>query len=88
MRKRIEERDVLFAYENIPGTDMSVVYLGNMDRLLEGTYQTRNVCIFVLICVVLACFAVSYYVTCSISDPIRQLIKVMDKAGKGKWTVR
>ena len=88
VRKRIEERDVLFAYENIPGTDMSVVYLGNMDRLLEGTYQTRNVCIFVLICVVLACFTVSYYVTCSISDPIRQLIKVMDKAGKGKWTVR
>ena len=35
VRKRIEERDVLFAYENIPGTDMSVVYLGNMDRLLE-----------------------------------------------------
>ena len=89
VRKRIEERDVLFAYENIPGTDMSVVYLGKIwTDSWRGTYQTRNVCIFVLICVVLACFAVSYYVTCSISDPIRQLIKVMDKAGKGKWTVR
>lgn len=87
-RKMIEGRDVLLSYERIPGTELSVVYLGNMDMLLAGTYRTRNVCVFVLICVVLACFAVSYYVTCSISDPIRQLIQVMDQAGEGKWTVR
>ena len=50
----------------------------------RGLIRREMSVLFVLICVVLACFAVSYYVTCSISDPIRQLIKVMDKAGKGK----
>lgn len=88
VRRKIEGRDVLLSYERIPGTEMAVVYLGDMDMLLAGTYRTRNVCVFVLICVVLACFMVSYYVTCSISDPIRKLIHVMDQAGEGTWTVR
>lgn len=88
VRKNIEGEDILLSYEKIPKTEMSIVYLGNMDMLLAGTYRTRNVCVFVLICVVLACFAVSYYVTCSISAPICQLIHVMDQAGEGKWTVR
>ena len=47
VRKRIEERDVLFAYENIPGTDMSVVYLGNMDRLLGGDLSDEK-CLYFL----------------------------------------
>ena len=81
-------KDVLLAYENIEGTDMFSVYIADMKILLERTTHTRNLCIFVLCWIVIGCFAISYHVTRSISEPVRQLVQVMGKAGTGKWTVR
>ena len=83
-----EGKEVLFAYENIADTEMFSVYISDMDRLLSQLRQTRNRSILVLITVVISCFAISYFVTKSIADPIRKLIQVMGKAGDGKWTVR
>ena len=88
VRTDFEGEKVLFAYENIPGTDMFSVYIADMKTLLSGLTKTRNLCIGVLLAVVLICCAISYFVTKSISDPIRRLVKVMGKAGDGKWTVR
>ena len=88
MRTEFEGKKVLLAYENIPGTDLFSVYIADMGILLERTGHTRNLCILVLFGVVIGCFAISYYVTKSISDPVRRLVKVMGKAGDGKWTVR
>ena len=84
----VEGEEVLLAYESIPGTDMFSVYIANMKTLLEGLTRTRNLCILVLVGIVIGCFTISYYVTRSISEPIRSLVKVMGKAGSGKWTVR
>lgn len=84
----MEGREVLIAYEKIPSTQIFSAYIGDMDTLLAGTYKTRNLCVAVLCVVVIACFALSYYVTCSITEPVRKLVKVMDKAGSGKWSVR
>lgn len=88
VRTNVEGEKVLFAYENIPGTDMFSVYIADMKTLLSGLTRTRNLCIGVLIGVVIICCAISYFVTKSISDPVRKLVKVMGKAGDGKWTVR
>ncbi len=88
VRTKMSGKDVLLAYENIPGTDMFSVYIADMKILLERTGHTRNLCIFVLCGIVIGCFAISYYVTRSISEPVRRLVKVMGKAGDGKWTVR
>lgn len=88
VRTEINGKDVLLAYENIPETDMFSVYIADMRILLERTGHTRNLCILVLCGIVIGCFAISYYVTRSISEPVRRLVKVMGKAGDGKWTVR
>ena len=88
IRTKFDGEDVLFAYENIPGTKMFSVYIADMKILLERTGHTRNLSILVLFGIVIGCFAISYYVTKSISEPVRRLVKVMGKAGDGKWTVR
>lgn len=88
IRTKFDGEDVLFAYENIPGTKMFSVYIADMKILLERTRHTRNLSILVLFGIVIGCFAISYYVTKSISEPVRRLVKVMGKAGDGKWTVR
>lgn len=87
VRTDIDGRDVLIAYEKIPSTHIFSAYIGDMDMLLDGTYKTRDLCVLVLFIVVIACFALSYYVTCSITEPVQKLVRVMDKAGDGKWNV-
>ena len=88
VRTDFDGKRVLFAYENIPGTDMFSVYIADMQTLLSGLTHTRNLCIGVLIGIVIVCCAISYFVTKSISDPVRKLVNVMGTAGDGKWTVR
>lgn len=88
IQMEMDGKNVLIAYENIPETDMFSVYIADMKVLLERTRDTRNLCILVLCGIVIGCFAISYYVTRSISEPVRRLVKVMGKAGDGKWTVR
>lgn len=88
MRTEVDGADVLCAYENIPGTDIYSVYIADMHTLLEQLCKTRNLGFFVLVGIVIGCFTISYFVTRSISDPVRRLVNVMGTAGDGKWTVR
>lgn len=88
VKTREDDRSVLLAYEEIPGTQIFVAYIADSDLLLQRTTHIRNLCIIVLICIVIIGFLLSYYVTVSISDPIQQLVCVMDKAGDGKWEIR
>lgn len=88
VKTREDGRSVLLAYEEIPDTQIFVAYIADSDLLLQRTIYIRNLCIIVLICIVIIGFLLSYYVTVSISDPVRQLVCVMDKAGDGKWEVR
>ncbi|MFR2479933.1 sensor histidine kinase, partial [Eisenbergiella sp.] len=79
---------LILAYERIPNTFTFVAHVADLDVLYAGTYQIRNLCILVLLAVVIACTVISYYVTSSISEPVGQLIKVMQMAGDGKWNER
>lgn len=81
-------QELLLAYEKIPNTDVFVAHVVDLAVLYAGTYQIRNLCILVLLAVVIACTVISYYVTSSISEPIGQLIKVMQMTGDGKWNER
>ena len=87
-RTRIDGRNLLLSYEKVPGSQMFAAYVADLDMLLSNAYRIRNLCFFVFLCVVIASFVISYYVTRSISDPIRQLIGVMDKTADGSWSVR
>ena len=75
-------------YEQIPDTEMFACYIASLDTLLAHSYHIRNLCVLVLIGTVIACFILSYYVTFSISDPLKKLNRVMKKTGSGKWTAR
>lgn len=88
LRFSADGQNVLLAYKQIPETQMFACYIANLNVLLEHAYHVRNLCIAVLICIIIVCFVLSYFVTNSISDPIRELIRVMHKTGKGKWTER
>ncbi len=88
VRTREDSRSVLLAYEEIPGTQIFVAYIADSDLLLQRTIDIRNLCVAVLICTVIIGLLLSSYVTVSISDPVRQLVRVMDKAGDGKWEIR
>lgn len=88
IRTQIEGVRVLLAYERIPGSNIFAAYVADLSVLLAGTYRVRNLCILVLLGIVAACFIISYHVTVSISDPIRQLVQVMKKTGDGKWSAR
>lgn len=88
LRTKLDHRNVLLAYEKIPGTDFFVAYIADLALLLKHTYQIRNLCIAVLFGTVIASFIISYYVNISISHPIRQLVSVFKKSGDGKWTTR
>lgn len=87
-RTRIDGQNVLLAYEQIPDSEMLTCYIADLDSLLRHTYHIRNLCILVLAGTVIACFILSYYVTFSISDPLKKLNWVMKKTGSGKWTAR
>ena len=92
-RKSIEQieldrQNILLAYEQIPDTEMFACYIASLDALLAHSYHIRNLCVLVLIGTVIACFILSYYVTFSISDPLKKLNRVMKKTGSGKWTAR
>ena len=67
---------------------MFATYIADLDVLLANARRIRNLCILVLICVVIAAFILSHYVTISISDPIRRLVRVMGKTADGRWTAR
>lgn len=88
VQKEIQDRQVVLAYEAIGDTKIFAAHIIDLGILLEGTYQTRNLCIAVLVATIIACLIISYYVTKSISDPIRGLVNVMQKAGNGKWEER
>lgn len=87
-RTRINGQDVLLAYERIPDTHMFTCYIADLNVLLKHSFHIRDLCILVLIGTVIACFVLSYYVTFSISDPLKKLNHVMKKTGSGKWTAR
>ncbi len=87
-RTRIDGQNVLLAYEQIPDSEMLTCYIADLDSLLRHTYHIRNLCILVLAGTVIACFILSYYVTFSISDPLKKLNRIMKKTGSGKWTAR
>lgn len=88
VRTRSEGKNILMAYERVSSTPVFVVYLADLGILLARTYQTRNLCILVLICISLACVVLSNSVNISISAPIRQLVNIMQKTGDEKWEVR
>ena len=87
-RTEIDGRSLLLAYEKIPGSQMYAAYVADLDVLLSNAYRIRDLCLFVFVCVVIASFIISYYVTISISDPVRQLIHVMDETADGRWNTR
>ena len=86
--EKIDGKKVLIAFERVSGTGMFVTYFADMDVLFAGTHHIRNLCILVLLITVVACFVISYYVTVSISDPVKELVEVMQETGGGKWTAR
>lgn len=88
VRTGIDDRNLLLAYQQIPRSQMFATYIADLDVLLANARHIRNLCILVLICVVIATFVLSYYVTISISDPIRHLVRVMGKTADGRWTER
>ena len=85
---QLDHQNILLAYEQIPDTEMFACYIASLDTLLAHSYHIRNLCVLVLIGTVIACFILSYYVTFSISDPLKKLNRVMKKTGSGKWTAR
>lgn len=85
---QLDRQNILLAYEQIPDTEMLACYIASLDTLLAHSYHIRNLCVLVLIGTVIACFILSYYVTFSISDPLKKLNRVMKKTGSGKWTAR
>lgn len=85
---QLDRQNILLAYEQIPDTEMFACYIASLDALLAHSYHIRNLCVLVLIGTVIACFILSYYVTFSISDPLKKLNRVMKKTGSGKWTAR
>lgn len=85
---QLDRQNILLAYEQIPDTEMFACYIASLDALLAHSYHIRNLCVLVLIGTVIACFILSYYVTFSISDPLKKLNRVMKKTGNGKWTAR
>lgn len=88
IRPSIDGEDILLAYERVPGTQIFSCYIASLDLLMARAYQIRRLCLAVLACIVLVCLILSWYVTASIAEPIRSLIQVMRKTGKGKWTAR
>ena len=85
---QLDRQNILLAYEQIPDTEMFACCIASLDTLLAHSYHIRNLCVLVLIGTVIACFILSYYVTFSISDPLKKLNRVMKKTGSGKWTAR
>lgn len=88
IQKEIGGNQVVLAYDAIDNTKIFAAHIVDMEVLLKGTYQTRNLCIAVLLGTVIACLIISYYVTKSISDPIGGLVNIMQKAGNGRWEER
>ncbi len=88
LRTDMNRRNLLLAYQQIPGSQIFATYIADLDVLLANAYHIRDLCILVLVCVVIATFVLSHYVTRSISVPIRSLVRIMSKTADGRWTVR
>ena len=79
---QLDRQNILLAYEQIPDTEMFACYIASLDTLLAHSYHIRNLCVLVLIGTVIACFILSYYVTFSISDPLKKLNRDHEKNRK------
>lgn len=84
----VNGQPVLTAYQRIPSTNLITTYMVNERLAFESIYQLRNLCLLILAFVMGACVLIAYFVTRSISQPVEQLISVMQKVGNGQWTER
>lgn len=88
LHTELGSRSVMLSYQRVKDTGLFASFIADLDSLLKNSYQIRNLCLIVLVFTIIAGFVIAYYVTVSISDPIRQLIRVMHKTADGKWTAR
>lgn len=88
LHTHIDSRSILLSYQRVKNTGLFVSYIADLDVLLKNSYHIRDLCLIVLFFTVIAGFILAYYVTVSISEPVRQLIRVMHKTADGKWTAR
>jgi sensor histidine kinase YesM len=88
LRTKADGREVLLAYEKVGNTGFFVSYIADLQQIMERPHKVRNLCMAVLAGTVLVGLILSWYVTISISDPVKKLVWVMKTAGEGKWEVR
>lgn len=88
IQKNIDGEKIILSYKNITRADIFVVHIVETDVLFGNIYHIRNLCIGVLIGTVIVGVLIAHYVTKSISDPVKSLVKVMRKTGDGKWNER
>ncbi len=88
LRTKIDDREVLLACEKVGNTGFFISYIADLQQIMERSHKVRNLCMAVLACTVFAGLILAWYVTISISDPVKKLVRVMKTAGEGKWEVR
>lgn len=79
--RKVAGASVLFVAAPVSKLDMTVVYMVGQDQLYKSIFQIRNITIAVAVACILFSLLVSYFVTSSISVPLKNLERTMGQIG-------
>lgn len=84
----IPEKDLIFSIKPIISSNLSVTYIGNMKTLQSPIVKIRNLCLQIWGLTVIFSGLIAYFITVSISLPVKKLISNFKSLENGVWNVR
>lgn len=82
MTRKISNSEVIVVFDTFSKMDMSIIYTVEREKIFSGIYLIRNIIIEITFICILCAALLSYFVTASISVPLKKLKKTMEKVGE------
>lgn len=79
---------LLMAYAPVSGSGLTATYIASVDTLEKPLVEIRNRCLIVWAITVAVSWLIAYFVTVSISVPVRDLIGTFKSMESGDWSIR
>lgn len=80
--RKISNSEVIVVFDTFSKMDMSIIYTVEREQIFRGIYLVRNIIIEITFICILCAALLSYFVTASISVPLKKLKNTMEKVGE------
>lgn len=88
VRGKLNNRRLIFAIHQVPFSKLTVTYIADLDTLEAPLIKIRDLCLKIWGLTVLISGMIAYFITISISIPIKGLIENFKTLETGEWSSR